>query len=268
MNSALKPILRPPTKYYGGKVRMMPHILPLVPEHRIYVEAFAGGATLFWAKTPSKIEVLSDINGNVTNFYKVMRTQFSDLYDAINCLLHCEHTFNESKEIYNNPINYTPLTRAVAYYVCCNMSYGGEAAGSFQWVRNKTDNWHPAVSVDNRKREFHGYENRLNRVSIRDRKAEILIPDMDCEDTFFYLDPPYVGARQGHYKGYTQDDFDILLHSLDNIKGMFLMSSYENEALTDYVHKNGWKQKHIDQRLGVAGGVGRKIEVLTYNYNI
>ena len=181
--------MRPPTKYYGGKVRMMPYILPLVPEHRIYIEPFAGGATLFWAKEPSKIEVLSDINENVTNFYKVMKLDFNNLILQIQATLHCEGTFNKAKYIYNNPQGYTSVERAWAYFVSCNMSYGGEAAGSFQWVRNKTDNWHPAISIHNRRNEFKLYEGRLDKVSIRDRKAEILIPDMDSRDAFFLLRP-------------------------------------------------------------------------------
>ncbi len=263
-----KPNLRPPTKYYGGKVRMMPHILPMVPSHRIYVEAFAGGATLFWAKAPSKIEVLNDINGNVTNFYSIMKTDFERLYELVRTVLHCEHTFLLARDIYHNPKGHSPLKRAWAYYIATNMSYGGEAGGSFQWVRNKSDNWHPPVSVDNRKKQFGEYTGRLDRVSIRDRKAEVLIPDMDCQDSFFYCDPPYVGARQGHYEGYTQKHFDALLDALSKIKGMFLLSSYHNSSLNNHVQKFGWSQKSFDQRLGVAGGVGRKIEVLTWNYKI
>ena len=39
---------------------MLPHILPMIPRHRIYLEAFAGGASVFWAKKPSQVEVLND----------------------------------------------------------------------------------------------------------------------------------------------------------------------------------------------------------------
>jgi DNA adenine methylase len=53
-------------------------------------------------------------------------------------------------------------------------------------------------------------------------------------DAFFYLDPPYVGAAQGHYDGYTQEDFDILLKLLESLKGKFLLSSYRNKKV---IHK-------------------------------
>lgn len=264
----MKAEMRPPVKYYGGKQRMMKHILPLIPEHRIYVESFAGGAALFWAKKPSLIEVLSDTNGNVANFYKVMKNNFIGLHHRISNTLHCEHTFNEAKHIYNNPFEFSKTDRAWAFHVCCNMSYAAEAAGSFQWVRNKNDNWHPAVSVKNRRKQFHMYRHRLELVSIRDRKAEQLIPDMDCADAFFYCDPPYVGARQGHYRGYLQEDFDALLVELNKLEGKFLLSSYMNDSLTEYAKRNNWIQEKFEQRLGVQGGAKKKIEVLTRNYEI
>jgi DNA adenine methylase len=58
-------------------------------------------------------------------------------------------------------------------------------------------------------------------------------------DGFFYLDPPYVGANQGHYDGYTQEDFDALLITLESLKDKFLLSSYRNKALVEYADRNG-----------------------------
>ncbi|UOY07743.1 DNA adenine methylase [Muricauda sp. SCSIO 64092] len=258
--------MRTPVKYYGGKTRMLKHLLPMIPKHRIYVEPFCGGASLFWAKEPSKIEVLNDINGNVVNFYQTVQSNFSELDERIQGSLHCEHSFNYAKLVYHNPSKFSKVERAWAFWVSCNQSFAAEAAGSFQWVKNKHDNWHPAVSVDNRKKEFPQYRGRLNRVCIMDRDAVQMIADRDGGDTFFYLDPPYVGARQGHYKGYSQENFNELLYALAEVKGKFLLSSYHNAELDLIKAEYNWSQMGIDQRLGVSGGTKRKTEVLTWNY--
>lgn len=42
--------MKTPITYYGGKQNMLKHILPLVPKHSLYTEAFAGGAALFLQK--------------------------------------------------------------------------------------------------------------------------------------------------------------------------------------------------------------------------
>lgn len=35
--------MKTPISYYGGKQTMLKHILPLIPQHRVYTEAFCGG---------------------------------------------------------------------------------------------------------------------------------------------------------------------------------------------------------------------------------
>jgi DNA adenine methylase len=81
-----------------------------------------------------------------------------------------------------------------------------------------------------------------------------------------------VGADQGHYDGYTQDDFDRLLDTLAGIQGKFLLSSYRNKALNDISEKKGWYTIEIrlcSPMTNKRGGTSKsKIEVLTANYPI
>ena len=37
--------MRTPITYYGGKQTMLKHILPLIPKHSLYTEAFVGGCS-------------------------------------------------------------------------------------------------------------------------------------------------------------------------------------------------------------------------------
>lgn len=54
--------MKPPITYYGGKQKLIKHLLPLIPEHNLYAEPFFGGGALFWAKEPSNVEVINDTN--------------------------------------------------------------------------------------------------------------------------------------------------------------------------------------------------------------
>ncbi|MGL4981933.1 MAG: DNA adenine methylase [Treponemataceae bacterium] len=67
-----------------------------------------------------------------------------------------------------------------------------------------------------------------------------IIKSRDSQQAFMYCDPPYVGSYQGHYDGYMQSDFDELLEALANLKGKFLLSSYRNARLTEYIEQCGW----------------------------
>ena len=63
----------PIVPWIGGKRRLAKHILPLFPAHECYVEPFCGAAALYFLKTPGKIEVINDINGELVNLYRVVK---------------------------------------------------------------------------------------------------------------------------------------------------------------------------------------------------
>ena len=102
------------------------------------------------------------------------------------------------------------------------------------------------------------------------REFEVIFHRQDNKDDFFYCDPPYFNSDMGHYKGYTEKDFENLLESLSKIKGKFLLSSYPSELIERYTKKYKWHTQKIEG-IPVSVGLGKhkmKTEVLTGNYPI
>jgi site-specific DNA-adenine methylase len=60
-----------PLSYIGGKNRLSKQIIEIFPEHKTYVEAFAGGAQVLFHKEASKVEVLNDLDEEIVNFFRV-----------------------------------------------------------------------------------------------------------------------------------------------------------------------------------------------------
>jgi DNA adenine methylase len=107
-------------------------------------------------------------------------------------------------------------------------------------------------------------------VQIENRDALKIIQTWDNKDAFFYCDPPYFNSNMGHYKGYTEQDFENLLQVLSEIKGKFILSSYPSEILEKYIKKHKWFSKRIEG-IQVSVSLGKrkmKTEVLTGNYPI
>jgi DNA adenine methylase len=98
------------------------------------------------------------------------------------------------------------------------------------------------------------------------RDALDVIKKTDKEGTFHYIDPPYFQSDMGHYAGYTINDFESLLQLLTTLKGKFILSSYPSEVLSEYVCKAGWRM--IEFELPRSAGGGRKVEVLTMDYDL
>ena len=67
---------------------MLKHILPLIPPHHIYTEAFCGGAAVLFAKRPAEAEVINDINMELTNFYWMAKVCYPELKEQIDKTLH------------------------------------------------------------------------------------------------------------------------------------------------------------------------------------
>lgn len=60
-----------------------------------------------------------------------------------------------------------------------------------------------------------------------------VIESFDSPQTVFYVDPPYPETNQGHYGGFTQQDFVNLVEQLKACKGAVLLSCYNNPAVPD-----------------------------------
>jgi DNA adenine methylase len=69
--------------WYGGKFSHLEWLLPLLPECRHYCEPFAGSAAILLNRPPSPLETYNDVDGEVCNFFRVLREQNSKLVRAI-----------------------------------------------------------------------------------------------------------------------------------------------------------------------------------------
>lgn len=262
--------MKTPITYYGGKQKLAATILKLIPQYNLYCEPFIGGAAIFFAKKPSKVEVINDVNKELINFYKIVQNDFVGLEKEIRITLHSRDLHRKADVIYSNPDMFSEIKRAWAVWVKSTQSFASMLDGSWGYDISKNTT---SVKVTNKRTSFtEEYAIRLQNVQIECADALRIIESRDKKDSFFYCDPPYYNSDCGHYDGYSLADYEALLKSLSVLKGKFLLSSYPSPILTEYVKKHGWYQIEIEQKVSVGSNSPkpqkRKIEVLTANYPI
>jgi DNA adenine methylase len=257
-----------PITYYGGKQNMLRHILPKIPIHKTYVEPFFGGGAVFFGKNPSETEVVNDINHRLINFYKVLKYDFEELQPLMDETFHSRAQHKESDQLYISQLDEVnnPIACAWAVWTQANMSFSSMIGGGFGYDRNGKC----PLRLYNKKNRFtEAYKERFKKVTIECYDVLKVIKAYDSPDAFFYLDPPYVSANQGHYSGYTIEDFTSLLDACSKMQGKFLLSSYPEPVLMEYRQQFGWKVEDHEKTLAVDGRRAenkKKVECLTYNY--
>jgi DNA adenine methylase len=253
--------MKTPITYWGGKQQLVPEILKMIPIHRQYNEPFFGGGAVFFSKKPSEIEFINDINGEVVNFYKVLKRNFPELKAEVDITLHSEYQHQTARGIYVNPLQHSDVMRAWALWMLSRQSFYSILNSTWSVQIHKSK----AKSIQEAKEAFTiTYARRLERTSIFARDALSVIESTDTPTTFHYCDPPYYNADMGHYGGYTEEDFKRLLNTLSSLQGKFLSSSYPSDVLSECIATQGWRVREIEMKRSAGGG--RKVEVLTWNY--
>lgn len=222
--------MKPLISYYGGKQRIASKILPHFPRHTVYVEPFAGGAALLFTKPKPLVtnshhyrEVLNDTSDLLINLYRVAIKQRQELETEIMATLYSQSDYLRSKEIIKNSSKYDNLTKAWAVYVNINQSFCSQLNngwGTACYNDNQSISWH------NKQLRLPEILNRIKDIYISCEDAIKCIERWDSPQTLFYCDPPYPETNQGHYSGYTLEDFKNLCDVLDNIKGSYVLSNY------------------------------------------
>jgi DNA adenine methylase len=257
-------LMKTPISYYGGKQTMLKHLLQLVPQHEIYCEPFFGGGALFFAKEKSDVEIINDSNGEVVNFFKIVKTKFSELQKEIKGTLHSRELYKKAMVVYEHPAMFTEVQRAWAFWTLTNQGFAS-MIGS--WGFGKTNS--KEKSLSNKREDFtKEYADRLKMAQIESNDALKVIARADSKETFFYIDPPYIGSDMGHYSGYSEAEYEKLLSALTKVKGKFLLSSYPSPILTRFIRKHKWKTKRVEKFIAVTKHTDKKkVEMLVYNFD-
>lgn len=268
-------IKRPALRYHGGKWQIGKKIMSHFPEHKVYAEPFGGGAGIMLQKPASKLDVYNDLNGDVVNFFQVLRNHEKELirdieltpYSREECLL-------AVKEM---SICEDPIERARLFYTWSwqgRSRAGVRTSGGWRFMRG--DNRHPTTVQDwNNMGHLWDIAAKIKSWQIEQMDALKFIKTYDGYDTLFYVDPPYVvssrGKKDGKLKGkqlYVNDFSDeqhiMLSDLLHNCKASCIVSGYHSD-LYDKLY-DGWETVEIE--VSKDNDAGKAIEVLWLSPNI
>lgn len=236
----------------GSKRDIADKIIKLFPDHITYIEPFIGGGAIFWKKAPSPIEIINDLDSDLVDTYKIIKKTKMEKENFPSDL----NTLPKIKKWFDKPIENEAdfLTYQIIRY--CN-SFGSKGT-------TKSSGIHRPYNPYGKTKNINAYRERLKNVKILNQSYEKVIKKYDSEDTFIYLDPPYMDSKQLYKHG--AFDFEKLALILSKIKGKFLMSINDDPYIRK-VFNNFYRKKIFVKTRGNKGiGLKDRHELLIFNY--
>lgn len=226
--------IKPVFKCHGEKASLIQWIISHLPENyeeMTYVEPFCGGANIFLNKNKSKVEIINDIDVNVTKTYQALRDEPKEFIRRLNLCKYCEETFlrAEKKTQFNDY-----LDEAINEFILRKMSRG-ELKKIF--TTKQTDcEWENTVKA------LPELSSRLHGVYVLNKQALDVMKAFDSEDTVFYCNPPYLHEAKISKTVYSSEmpteNHIELAHALNNMSGKIMISGLSS-PLYNRLYK-GW----------------------------
>jgi len=260
-------------KYHGGKHYLAKRIVNLMPPHTRYIEPYAGGLSVLMAKNCEGIsEFANDLNGDLMNFWRVLRDTPERFLQALWGTPVSQAAFIEAKQVaYSDNVR-----RATAFFVRARQSRQGLGKDyltpTSRIRRGMNENVSAWLSSIEGLPEIH---QRLQRVELWETKAVDFIGRLDSKDCLVYADPPYLHETRSSVGEYgalemSPDQHRELLEKLSGICGFFMLSGYDSDLYRQFEQKCGWWRIEFDlpNNASSAKVKERKREVIWTNFEV
>jgi len=228
--------------YPGGKSLLVPELIKVTPPHEIGLELFAGGGTWTLAVSKAKNGVLNDKNGEVYNFFRVLRDpeSASRLREILRCTPYSRDEYFDCDKTWEQTTD--SVERARKWFVVINMGF-----------THQEDSHSFRVGVSNGvARAIKNHVDDLPLVT--DRLREVVIENLDFRkamalyghgaDTCIFADPPYITAAEQslvYREPFTVSDHWDLLVLLDRTDAKVVLCGYESELYSDMLRPPQWQ---------------------------
>ncbi len=259
--------------WYGGKYSHLDWILPLLPHTQHYCEPFGGSAAVLINREPAPVETYNDMDGELVNFFRVLRSQKEELIQAIGLTPFSREEFELA--ISGPTAGVSDLERARRFFVRARQVRTGlaQTASTGRWAHclltsragmaGAVSRWLGSVE------DLPEIAQRLLRVQIEHGPAIEVINRYDSEETLFYCDPPYPHDSRTDLKAYayemTDDQHRQLAGVLHNVKGKVALSGYHSPLMKELY--GDWQCIEAPEKL-VHSVKAPRTEVLWVNYDL
>jgi len=247
-----------------------------MPEHNCYVEVFGGGLWVFFRKSPSKVEAINDINGELINLYRILQRSPDKFLERGKYEMYSRELYYEYLNDYykGDHFEMNEVEKAFRFFCLVKEAFASKIGGGWGYGSVRND----ATAFFNEFKIIDEVSKRFKNVQIDNRDFEAVIKGYDNESTLFYADPPYSASdNNDYYFKSVQSTFGMYEHqrlynALKSVKGKFILT-YDNTSFVRErycVEGNGFYWIENDVFYSSADKDNRRTEteliIMNYDY--
>jgi DNA adenine methylase len=268
-------MIRSPFKWVGGKSRLRKTIISILPPHDCYVEVFGGAGWVLLGKKPCKVEIFNDIDGEVVNFFRVVKNTPKELLKSFEWELVSRQKFEQLRDAPVEELN--DIQRAHRFYYLIMAAWGGEL-GNPRFQTSISDGGHGNRLIgalkDLHKRILPVHK-RLKTVIIENLRWQECIKRYDRpyekKRIVMYLDPPYPENKVNYKFNMRQlEEHEKLVEILLSLKSLFVLTIYDLPEIHDLYSHNNFQVNSVDYAAGMPTNNNqrsRNREIIVTNFD-
>ncbi|HEY2605032.1 MAG TPA: DNA adenine methylase [Paraburkholderia sp.] len=204
--------------WLGGKRRLADKLIPLFPPHECYVEAFCGGAALYFLRpVPAPVEVINDVNGELVNLYRVVQHHLEEFVRQFKWAISSRQVFKWQQM--TRPETLTDIQRAARFYYLQHHAFGGKVTGQTYGTATTA----PGVNLLRIEESLSAAHLRLSGTHVENMPWRDCIARYDRPHTFIYLDPPY-WQTEGYGMPFEFEEYEAMAALMRSAKGKVMVS--------------------------------------------
>jgi DNA adenine methylase len=254
----MREVKRPLVRYHGSKWTIAPWIISYIPKHEVYVEPYGGGASVLLRKPRAFGEVYNDLDFDIVNLFRVARDNGEELKRLLELTPYSREEYLQAYKPTGDPIEQARRTVIRGFMGRASTGATGEISDTGSLAtgfRTKTTGCGktPAKVWDSYPEALRAITMRLKGVVIENRDALEVIGQHDSEQTFFYIDPPYLFSVRDAGTDYRYELSDqehiALAEKLNRVKGSVIVSGYRSDLYNELY--KGWA---VREKMAYSGG--------------
>lgn len=257
--------------YFGGKYQWLEQLYKYFPNHTHFGDVFGGSFSVTLNKEPSKLDTANDLDGDVINFFMMLRDHGPELIHQLELTPVSRKEYDSCFPINDSGIS--DLERARRFFVRCRQSFQGSGIKQYTGFNACIESSEKGMSKNVAKYlsavdKLPQVIGKLKSIQIENLDYSSFIKKYDRPGMFFYVDPPYELRTRNYKKWYSQEfedkDHHELAELLHSIEGKAMVSGNDSEMYRSLY--SDWNMVKLPAKRHSLKGAKLQEEVIWMNY--